>query len=255
MKSMHWMKKIVIVVVVGLASSGCAQQPSPQSALPQQASWDEPAPSAYGASTPDSVAPAQPVARPTQVGVAATRRFTFNGRAATAGDLRILAQIEQMYGTPAPSGDYWYDPVSGAAGAWGGPTLGFLPAGLELGGALPPNASGGGSGRGTGVFVNGRELHPIDVQVLFTIYGQVIPGRWWVDGQGNAGQEGGPPLLNLVALARSRAAAGKGKGAESYYRTDGKGNNAFVGGGCVSSSHTTGTGSDKKTHDYYGAGC
>jgi hypothetical protein len=163
--------------------------------------------------------------------------------------------IERMYGKPTPEGDYWYDPVSGAAGGWGGPALGFLPAGLQLGGPLPPNASGGGRGTLTGVFINGRELHPIDVQVLIAIYGQAIPGRWWVDGQGNAGQEGGPPLINLVALARQRAASGNGKGAESYYRSDGRGNNAFVGGGCVSTSHTTGSGSDKKTYDYYGPGC
>jgi hypothetical protein len=95
----------------------------------------------------------------------------------------------------------------------------------------------------------------VDVKVLTNIYGQVIPGRWWVDGQGNAGQEGRPAVMNLVAIAQQRAAAGKGSGASSYYRSDGRGNNAFVGGGCVSSSSTTGSGSDKKTYDYYGPGC
>jgi len=200
---------------------------------------------------PTSQQPAPPP-RPRKVD---TRRFTFNGRAATQTDLETLSLIEAMYGQPAPQGDYWYDALSGAAGAWGGPTLGFLPAGLQLGGPLPANASGGGKGRLTGVFVNGRELHPIDVQVLTNLYGQVLPGRWWVDGQGNAGQEGGPPLLNLVVVARQRAAAGKGKGAESYYRSDGRGNNAFVGGGCVSTSTTTGSGDSKKNYDYYSAGC
>jgi hypothetical protein len=180
-----------------------------------------------------------------------TRQFTFNGRAATPEDLQTLAQIEQLYGQRAPDGDYWYDARSGAAGKWNGPTLGFLPAGLALGGPLPANASGGGDGRTTGIFINGRELHPVDRQVLIAIYGQAFPGRWWVDGQGNAGQEGGPALLNLVAVARQRGS----KSADSYYRTDGKGNNAFVGGGCVTSSSTTGSGYDKKTHDYYGAGC
>jgi hypothetical protein len=88
------------------------------------------------------------------------------------------------------------------------------------------------------------------VQVLIKLYGQAIPGRWWVDGQGNAGQEGGPALLNLVQLARQR-----GNAAESYYRSDGSGNNAFVGGGCVSVSTTSGSGYDKKTSDYYSSGC
>jgi hypothetical protein len=193
----------------------------------------------------------QPVAQPSPTAAGPeTRRFSFNGRVATAEDLQVLAQVEQMYGRPAPAGDYWYDPVSGAGGAWGGPTLGFLPAGLALGGPLPPNASGGGDGRLTGVFVNGRELHPVDVQVLMSIYGQVIPGRWWVDGYGNAGAEGGPAMFNLVQLARQR-----GGGADSYYRSDGTGNNVFVGGGCVSASTTLGSGDDKRTYDYYGSGC
>jgi hypothetical protein len=184
-----------------------------------------------------------------------TRKFKFNGRDATEGDLATLKKVEAMYGKPAPEGEYWYDPMSGAAGQWGGPTLGFLPAKLDLGGPLPANASGGGEGKVTGVFINGREIHPVDYKVLFNIYGQVLPGRWWVDGNGNAGKEGGPALMNLVSIAQQRAAAGKGSGASSYYRSDGRGNNAFVGGGCVSVSSTSGSGSDKKTYDYYGSGC
>ncbi len=180
----------------------------------------------------------------------AVRRFSFNGQAATPQDMQTLGQIERWYGRPAPEGDYWYDAKSGAAGAWGGPTLGFLPAGLALGGPLPPNASGGGNGQLTGVFINGRELHPVDVQVLQRIYGQVYRGRFWVDAQGNAGPEGGVAFVNLVVLAKQL-----GRGAESYYRSDGRGNNAFVGGGCVSVSSKIGSGDSAKTYDYYGSGC
>ena len=57
-------------------------------------------------------------------------------------------------------------------------------------------------------------------------------------------------LKRLFQLARQR-----GKGAESYYRSDGHGNNAFVGGGCVSASSTVGSGDSKRTYDYYGSGC
>jgi len=239
-----------------------AQQPPSQPA-PGEIQWYGKAPPAVLPHVPPAPQPprttqkpgAQPTAPAPAPRKADTRRFTFNARPATQADLETLSLIEAMYGQPVPQGDYWYDAVSGAAGAWGGPTLGFLPAGLQLGGPLPANASGGGKGRLSGVFINGRELHPIDVQVLTNLYGQVLPGRWWVDGQGNAGQEGGPPLLNLVVVARQRAAAGKGKGAESYYRSDGRGNNAFVGGGCVSASTTSGSGDSKKTYDYYGAGC
>jgi len=181
-----------------------------------------------------------------------TRHLTFNQRAATERDLVTVARIERMYdGKPVPAGDYWYDAKSGAAGIWGGPTLGFLPADLDLGAPLPANASGGGDGKTTGVFINGRELHPIDVKVLTNVYGQAPKGRWWVDGDGNAGREGGPKLVNLVILAKQRAVQGKGEGAASYYRSDGLGNNAFVGGGCVSVSSKSGGAS----YDYSGPGC
>lgn len=206
----------------------------------------------------DTTTSAANSAAPTAAGAPAqpdTRKFKFNGRDATESDMATLKKIEAMYGKPAPEGEYWYDPMSGAAGQWGGPTLGFLPAKLDLGGPLPANASGGGNGNVTGVFINGREIHPVDYKVLFNIYGQVLPGRWWVDGTGNAGREGGPALVNLVSIAQQRAAAGKGSGASSYYRSDGRGNNAFVGGGCVSVSSTSGSGYDKKTYDYYSDGC
>lgn len=235
------MRKLLLVAVLA-ACVPPQQQPQQQGYYAQP----QPQPQPYGQQDPYGQQQPAPYGQPQQQ----QRQFSFNGRAATQSDLQVLAQIEAMYGMQAPSGDYWYDARSGAAGRWGGPTLGFLPAGLQLGGPMPPNASGGGNGMITGVFINGRELHAVDVQVMMKIYGQVIPGRWWVDAQGNAGQEGGPPLLNLVQLARQR-----GQAAESYYRSDGRGNNAFVGGGCVSVSTSTGSGYDKKSIDYYSAGC
>jgi hypothetical protein len=131
------------------------------------------------------------------------RRLRWNGKAATAAELGVLAQLELRWGQRVPDGDYWYDRVSGAAGAWGGPMSALLPPGLALGGPLPDDASGGG----TGVFINRRELHPLDVQRLAALLGPVYPGRYWVDAYGNAGLEGGPPLLNLYQLARQRGGA------------------------------------------------
>ncbi|MFN0252288.1 MAG: hypothetical protein ACKV2T_35765 [Kofleriaceae bacterium] len=246
---------------IAIALLGCTvkQAPPPPGYYPQPAySNAPPPPTEYdpmaaeygGGNTYGAAGYSNPYA-PYGGGVDQTqRRFSFNGQAATPQDLQTLAQIERWYGRPAPEGEYWYDRTSGAAGQWGGPTLGFLPAGLALGGALPPNASGGGNGMLTGVFINGRELHPVDVQVLQRIYGQVYRGRFWVDAQGNAGQEGGVAFVNLIVLAKQL-----GRGAESYYRSDGRGNNAFVGGGCVSVSSTSGSGYDKKTYDYYSPGC
>lgn len=139
-----------------------------------------------------------------------------NGRALTTAQSKTLEQLERSMGRLA-DGAYWYDARTGASGRWGGPTLAFLPAGLDLGGPLPAEASGGGSGRVTGVFVNGRELHPLDVAMMQQLVGQVWPGRWWVDAQGNFGLEGGPPVGNLVMLARSRSQSGSGPKAWSKH--------------------------------------
>jgi hypothetical protein len=122
-----------------------------------------------------------------------------------------VADLERMAGAsriPLRDGTYWYDPVSGAWGAQGGPTLGFRRAGLKVGGPLRANASNGH----TGVFVNGRELHRLDVLALERL-GQVRLGRYWLDALGNFGREGGGTLGNLASLAEQRASEGSGGGA------------------------------------------
>jgi len=233
-------KTVMMMAAAGLLGAlGCV--PQPQQAPPQY----------YGGGQPQ-YAPQPPMVAPG--GQPQQRQISFNGRAATAGDWQVIAQLERAYGKLLPNGSYWYDAMSGAAGAWGGPVLGVLPAGLELGGQLPANASGGGRGQLTGVFINGREIHPQDAQFLMQLLGQVVPGRYWVDGQGNAGIEGGAAQINLYAVARQRAQQ-SGGGGNSYYRSDGSGNNVFVGGGCVSVSGTTGSGDSKSSYSYYGSGC
>jgi hypothetical protein len=122
-----------------------------------------------------------------------------------------LNLLEQHFRTTIPDGRYWYDAASGAWGLEGGPTRGFTLPGLPLGGGLPADISGGG----TGVFINGRELHPVDVQGLQALVGQVLPGRYWLDGQGYAGYEGGPAIANLMQLAQQLYRQGSGVG-ENY---------------------------------------
>lgn len=98
-----------------------------------------------------------------------------------------------------PNGRYWYDQISGAWGRQGEPTLGFTLAGLDLGGPLREDASGGTSQ----VFVNGRRLPWQDVAALEQlIQAPVAPGRYWVDASGYAGHEGGPAVVNLFQLAQ-----------------------------------------------------
>jgi hypothetical protein len=72
---------------------------------------------------------------------------------------------------------------------------------------MPPNCSGGG----TGVFFNGRELHPLDVLALRT-FTVVYPGRYWVNSQGIGGLEGGPPSFNLVTLAQQSRSRSQSRG-------------------------------------------
>lgn len=123
-----------------------------------------------------------------------------------------LTQVEQAYRIRIADADYWYDPVLGAWGVKGGPTMGLISPGLPLGGPLQADASGGG----TSVFVNGRELHPYDVMALQQITGPILPGRYFITSQGIAGYEGGPPMWDLAAMAAQGRAAGGGGGSNTW---------------------------------------
>jgi hypothetical protein len=99
--------------------------------------------------------------------------------------------------------------AAGEAGAWGvegGPTLGFILPNLDLPGPMPADISGGG----TGIFINGREIHVQDQMALHQVFGVTIPGRYWLDAQGHLGIEGGMVIANLAAAMQ--AAAGRGYG-------------------------------------------
>jgi hypothetical protein len=108
-----------------------------------------------------------------------------------------IGALEQAYRVRVAPGRYWYDAASGAWGVEGRPTAGLVLAGLPLGGPLREDASRGT----TRIWVNGRRLPQADVDALERITGRINPGRYWVDGDGNAGYEGGPALVNLRQLA------------------------------------------------------
>ena len=109
-----------------------------------------------------------------------------------------VAALERHLGSTVADGAYWYDRVSGAWGAIGGPTLRSLPPGLSLGGPLRADASRGA----TGVFVNGRELDGQDAAALRRVI-DMPPGRYWIDAAGDFGIEGGPRCGNLALPPRS----------------------------------------------------
>ncbi|MEP7326951.1 MAG: hypothetical protein ABI836_13450 [Gemmatimonadota bacterium] len=131
-----------------------------------------------------------------------------------------LQLLEQTFNARVPDGHYWYDQMSGAWGMEGGPTRGFTLAGIPIGGPLPADISRGT----TGVFINGRRLPPADLTALQQVVGSPVqPGRYWVDGQGYAGLEGGPPLVNLKQLASNLYRQNGGVG-ENY----GNGGSAYM---------------------------
>ncbi len=213
--------------------SACVAQAQPQ---PQPAYYAQPA-QPYQPYPSGAGQPMAPAATGAQAPATTARRLTFNGVPANQNDLATLDALERQWGSRLPDGDYWYDPISGAAGYWGGPMIATIQAGLQLGGQLPANASGGGNGTLTGVFINSRELHPQDVIQLQALVGEVPMGRWWVDGQGNFGAEGGAMMGNLFALSQQRG--GGNGGASSSTSSNGS---VFTRGNCVQV-----TGSDGST--------
>src|SRR5262249_25251148 len=120
-------------------------------------------------------------------------------------DARTQQALEATYGVQVQPGRYWYDNVSGVWGFEGGPAIAQIHPGLKLGGQLRRDASRGN----TGVVVNGRELHAIDVANLQRCV-QVVPGRYWVLANGVGGYEGGPALFNLMHLCGGGAGSGGG---------------------------------------------
>jgi hypothetical protein len=116
--------------------------------------------------------------------------------------------LERGYGVPIKPGRYWYDAVSGVWGREGGPAEGQIHPGLRLGGKLKRAASKGK----TGVVVNGRELHALDVAALRRCV-TVVPGHYWVLANGVGGAEGAPAQFNLAVLCGSRGSGG-GPGAQ-----------------------------------------
>ena len=104
--------------------------------------------------------------------------------------------LESAYKFKIKEGRFWYDSLSGLWGLEGGPTLGQILPGLKLGGPLLKNSSG----KGPGVFINGREIHPLEKAFLKKLFGFVKPGRYWLNGMGYGGVEGGPALFNLKAM-------------------------------------------------------
>jgi hypothetical protein len=126
----------------------------------------------------------------------------------------LSMQEVTYYGIQLPPGRYWYDGTSGLWGVEGGPSVGQIMAGLPLGGALQADASGGG----TGVFINGREIHASELMELMQMFGEVPPGRYWLDANLVGGLEGQPASFDLKAAGA--AGSGSSGGGKPYFEDE-----------------------------------
>ena len=126
---------------------------------------------------------------------------------------RQSAEFVQRYGVAPVPGSYWYDTRSGLWGLAGQPAAGFLLAGHDFG-ALAASASSGN----TGIFLNGREMPQNEVFLFASLVGQILPGRYWLDGQGSYGYEGmAIPVGNLYVIAAASASYGGGGGGDNFW--------------------------------------
>jgi hypothetical protein len=108
-------------------------------------------------------------------------------------------------------GRYWRDFMSGFYGREGGPTLGVSQAPIPGAGPLQPDASCRPAGQ-TNIFINGREVHPIEIANLLPIMMQP-GGRWRLDSQMNVYQEANGIFVgSLRAVLASFHQGGGGRG-------------------------------------------
>ncbi|KAG8075633.1 hypothetical protein GUJ93_ZPchr0006g44151 [Zizania palustris] len=112
---------------------------------------------------------------------------------------RAIKKAEKLAGAICP-GDYWYDYRAGFWGVTGRPCLGMIPPYIpEFNFPMPKNCAGGN----TGIFINGRELHQKDLDLLVSRGLSDSPGRSYiVENSGKVSDEvSGEELYGLGKLA------------------------------------------------------
>ena len=166
------------------------------------------------------------------VGQAVTGRQVYINRVRL--DAQTLEALEYSSQVPIADGRYWYDVNCGAWGVEDGPTAGFIYPGLALPSPMPADISGGG----TGIFINGREIHPLDQQALHQLFGVTYQGQFWMDAQGNIGYLGGPPIANVLQASQAASSGGGGSVSHGYNSTYGA--RGTAGGGMYSGRTATG---------------
>ncbi|XP_062228935.1 uncharacterized protein LOC133926827 [Phragmites australis] len=123
---------------------------------------------------------------------------------------REVKKAEKQAGAICP-GDYWYDYRAGFWGVMGRPCFGMIPPYIpEFNYPMPKNCAGGN----TGIFVNGRELHQKDLDLLVARGLSDSPGRsYTVENSGKVSDEAtGEELYGLGKLAPTVEKMGRGFG-------------------------------------------
>lgn len=150
-------------------------------------------------------------------------------------DLDSLQELEAQNDLPIADGRYWYDIDTGAWGVEGGPTAGLIYPDLPLPTPMPADISGGG----TGIFINGREIHPLDQQALYQLFGVTYQGDFWMDSQGNLGSVGGPAIANILQASQAAQSA-EGGGSVTHGYDSAYGARGTVADGMYSGRSATG---------------
>lgn len=194
---------LFVLTALGLALAGCGNAKPPADESPVTTpSVTRPAATSTATAPHDESAAAQ------------SREVQVNG--VTVSEIQ-LAELQARYRVPIEPGNYWYDARNGLWGQAGGPALGVIMPGEPLGGTLASNASGSG----TGVFINGRELHAIDIQNLdrlFAAFGtRTQPGRYWSNADGNFGAEGSAVPMGNFRVMVAQLQRGK---SPSHYKNN-----------------------------------
>ena len=129
----------------------------------------------------------------------------------TAAD---ISQLKQIYGVEPLPGHYWYDARSGAFGKIGGPVLGVMYPGHQIG-QLRSDASNGTSG----VFINGRQLQSGEAYQAARLFGYPAPvaGQYWLDANGNIGVVGYLLPMGNIYAAMAQANRGARSGGDNFW--------------------------------------
>lgn len=96
-----------------------------------------------------------------------------------------LSAIQEAAGIRLEDGEYWYDKQSGLWGSVGGPALGTITPDLPLPGSIEGSWA---SGSGSNIWVNGREIHWLEVSQL-PLPTKEEGSRFKIDKQGRISEE------------------------------------------------------------------